>query len=109
LRLGQLLHALVSLPGRAGIYIGGGVVNAQQHLFVRVRKALERTPRGLYRGAGNLAGPRKLCRWPPSLGDLAGPLGALAIAADAGGAVAHSPKRVGQKCLTMRARPAIPA
>ncbi|HZF15438.1 MAG TPA: ROK family protein [Steroidobacteraceae bacterium] len=94
--LGQLLHALVLATGPRRIYIGGGVVNAQQHLFVRVRKALERSL------AGYIVAPeisRDLASYvvPPSLGDLAGPLGALAIAADAGGAVRPFAKAVSDK------------
>lgn len=84
--LGQLLHALVLATAPQRIFIGGGVMAAQQHLFDRVRTQLQESLAG-YVVAIDV--DRDLVRYvvPPGLGVLAGPLGALALAADAAGSV----------------------
>lgn len=79
--LGQLLHVLVLATAPRRILIGGGVIGARPYLFDRMREAL-RTSLAGYRHApelDDLAGYVV----PPSLGPMAGPLGALALAADA--------------------------
>jgi fructokinase len=83
--IGQLLHALVLSTAPQRIFIGGGVMNAQQHLFDRVRQELRKSLAG-YLVPIDLE--KDLVRYvvPPGLGILAGPLGALALAADASGA-----------------------
>jgi fructokinase len=83
--LGQLLHTLVLATAPRRIFLGGGVMNAQEHLFERVRRELQRSLSG-YVVANEI--DRNLTGYvvPPGLGRLAGPLGALALAADAGGA-----------------------
>lgn len=79
--LGQLLHVLVLATAPSRILVGGGVMSARPALFERVRAAL-RTSLAGYRQAPELA---DLARYvaPPGLDTLAGPLGALALAADA--------------------------
>lgn len=82
--LGQLLHFLVlaTAPGR--VLIGGGVVAARPYLFERVREELRKSLGG-YRHAPEL-GDLATYVAPPGLGVMAGPLGALALAADAAAA-----------------------
>lgn len=79
--LGQLLHVLVLSTAPRRILIGGGVVQSRPYLFEGIREALRRSLAG-YRHARELD---DLSRYvvPPGLGDLAGPFGALALAADA--------------------------
>jgi fructokinase len=79
--LAQLAHALVLTVAPARILIGGGVACAQPALFPRIRARLVASLGGyldigqLQQGLGELVVP-------PGLGTLAGPLGALAVAAD---------------------------
>lgn len=86
--LGQLLHFLVlaTAPGR--VLIGGGVIAARPYLFERVREELRKSLGG-YRHAPEL-GDLTTYVAPPGLGVLAGPLGALALAADAAAAADSS-------------------
>ena len=83
--LGQLLHTLVLGTAPRRILIGGGVIAARPYLFEHIRAALARSLAG-YRNSREL---NDLGRYvaPPGLGVAAGPLGALALAADA--ATAH--------------------
>jgi fructokinase len=80
--LGQLLHALVLTTAPERIIIGGGVMDAQSHLFARVRHNLQRSLNG-YVEVDALAGSLEEYVVPPALGTLAGPLGALALAGNA--------------------------
>lgn len=79
--VGQLLHVLVLAAAPRRILIGGGVMQAQPQLFPLVRRQLEQSL------AGYGMPPEPLDRYvvPPALGAMAGPLGALALAADASG------------------------
>lgn len=80
--LAQLAHTLVLATAPQRILIGGGVVSAQPQLFARIREGLRLSLNGYLRieaVAGGLDGYLV----PPGLGIRAGPLGALAIAADA--------------------------
>jgi fructokinase len=80
--LGQLLHTLVLATAPRRIFLGGGVMNAQQHLFARVRRNLQQSLNGYVQidevGSG-------IDRYvvPPGLGPASGPMGALTLAADA--------------------------
>jgi fructokinase len=82
--LGQLLHAMVLGTAPERIILGGGVMNAP-HLLDRVRCELQRSLNRyvdvdeLGKGIGSYVVP-------PGLGLLAGPLGALTLAANAAGA-----------------------
>lgn len=80
--LGQLLHTLVLATAPERIIIGGGVTNAQTHLFERVRRELQRSLNG-YVEINALSGDLEHYVVPPALGALAGPLGALALAENA--------------------------
>jgi fructokinase len=80
--LGQLLHAMVLTTAPERIIIGGGVMNAQTHLFQRVRRELQRSLNG-YVEASAISDDIENYVVPPALGALAGPLGALALAAEA--------------------------
>jgi fructokinase len=79
--IGQLLHTLVLATAPKRIFLGGGVMSAQEHLFERVRHELKRSLGGYIVAneiGKNLAGYVV----PPGLGALAGPLGALTLAAE---------------------------
>ncbi|HET7809370.1 MAG TPA: ROK family protein [Steroidobacteraceae bacterium] len=80
--LGQLMHTMVLSTGPARIFLGGGVMEGQRHLFERIRRELDRSLNH-YVATPQLA--RGLADYivPPGLGAMAGPLGALALAADA--------------------------
>lgn len=80
--LGQLLHGLVLSTAPERILIGGGVMSSQAHLFPRVRQELQRSLNGYVEVDEVMKG---LDRYvvPPGLGTQAGPLGALALAANA--------------------------
>jgi fructokinase len=80
--LGQLLHTLVLTTAPQRIVLGGGVMASQGHLFARVRQELQRS---LNRYVEVDALTRRIDQYvvPPGLGALAGPLGALTLAADA--------------------------
>jgi fructokinase len=75
-----MCHALVCATGPYRIAMGGGVVSGQPHLLDRVNAALIESLAGympLPRGGDYIVAPR--------LGDLAGPLGSIALAANAAG------------------------
>jgi fructokinase len=80
--LGQLLHTLVLATAPKRIFLGGGVMNAQKHLFERVRQELQRSLND-YLQADEIGCDLESYVVPPQLGSLAGPMGALALAADA--------------------------
>jgi fructokinase len=80
--LGQLAHTLVVGFGPQRILVGGGVACAQVHLFPRMREQLRASLNG-YLDIDHVAGGLERFVALPGLGDLAGPLGALAVAADA--------------------------
>jgi len=79
--LGQLLHTLVLTTAPQRIFLGGGVMS-QPHLFARIRRELE-SSLNLYVAAPQLAQGLDQYIVPPGLGAMAGPLGALALAAQA--------------------------
>jgi fructokinase len=79
--LGQLAHILVLLMAPQRIVMGGGVLSAQPHLFPRIRSSLATNLNG-YLNIPQLGGGMDAYVVPPGLGTRAGPLGALALAAD---------------------------
>lgn len=80
--LGQLLHALVLTTAPRKIIIGGGVMTSQPHLFARVRQELLHSLNG-YVEVDAITQRIEEYVVPPALGALAGPLGALTLAANA--------------------------
>ena len=80
--LAQLMHTMVLSTAPSRIFLGGGVMSGQAHLFERIRQELRRSLNS-YVSAPEL--DRNLSDYivPPGLGNMAGPLGALALAADA--------------------------
>ena len=80
--LAVMCHAMVCVSGPLRIAIGGGVVSGQPHLLAKIDAAL-RDSLGGYMPLP--AGDRGYVV-APALGDLAGPLGAIALAA-----AAHEP------------------
>lgn len=80
--LAQLLHTLVLATAPQRILLGGGVMGAQPHLFERLRRQLQRSLNHYIEAPQLDAGIDDYIR-PPDLGDLAGPLGALAVAQNA--------------------------
>ncbi|PXA96670.1 fructokinase [Nostoc sp. 3335mG] len=72
--LAGLLHNLVTGFAPQRISIGGGVIASRQHLFPRIREALDDSIAGYgaFGGLGIEVGP-------PGLGDMAGPMGAIAM------------------------------
>jgi fructokinase len=80
--LGQLMHIMVLTTAPARIFLGGGVMSGQAHLFERIRVELKRSLNG-YVEAPELEQGLPQFIVPPGLGTMAGPLGALAVAADA--------------------------
>jgi fructokinase len=85
--LAQLAHVLVVTIAPQRILIGGGVVSAQPQLFPRIRQSFAQSLNGYL----HIPEMEDLDTYiaPPGLGTRAGPLGALAVAADthAGGTV----------------------
>jgi fructokinase len=79
--LAQLLHTIVLATAPRRILIGGGVAEARPELLTRVRRQLVDSLNG-YLKLDELAGGIDAYAVPPGLGSLAGPLGALALAAD---------------------------
>lgn len=73
--LGAMCHAIVATTGPMRIAIGGGMVAKQPHLVPRIAAALERSLAG-YMDLPTLDGFIVA----PALGDLAGPLGSIALA-----------------------------
>jgi fructokinase len=80
--LGQLLHTMVLTTAPSRIFLGGGVMGAQTHLFERIQQELKRSL-NRYVEAPELELGLTHYIVPPGLGTMAGPLGALALAADA--------------------------
>jgi fructokinase len=79
--LAQLLHTIVLATAPRRILIGGGVTQARPELLQRVRIQLVQSLNG-YLKLDKLAGGVDAYAVPPGLGSRAGPLGALALAAD---------------------------
>ena len=79
--LAQLLHTLVLATAPRRILIGGGVAEGRPELLRSVRRQLLDSLNG-YLKLDRLAGGIDAYAVPPALGPLAGPLGALALAAD---------------------------
>jgi len=80
--LAQLLHNLVLATAPRRILIGGGVVHERPQLLEQLRGLLTASLQG-YLDLDELTGGVDRYVVPPGLGTLAGPLGALALAADA--------------------------
>jgi fructokinase len=80
--LAQLLHTMVLTTAPARIFLGGGVMSAQAHLFERIRQELKRSLNS-YVFAPELDHGLAQYIVPPGLATMSGPLGALALAADA--------------------------
>jgi fructokinase len=78
--LAQLNHLLVVTAAPQRILIGGGVMSAQPHLFPRIRRTVLESLNG-YLHIPQVLNDIDRFIAPPGLGALAGPLGALAIAA----------------------------
>jgi len=81
--LAQLAHNLVLTLAPQRILIGGGVAREQTHLFPRIRQYLRRSINN-YIDIEHAGGRLEEYIVAPGLGELAGPLGALAVAATAG-------------------------
>jgi fructokinase len=75
--LAAMCHALVCTTGPLRIAMGGGVVTAQPQLIPAINRALKQSL------AGYMALPEEDYVVAPKLGGLAGPLGAIAVAAAA--------------------------
>jgi fructokinase len=88
--LAQLLHTMVLTTAPSRIFLGGGVMAAQTHLFERIQQELKRSLNG-YVEAPELGQGLAHFIVPPGLGTMAGPLGALALAADAESRVTKTP------------------
>lgn len=88
--LGQLIHTMVLTTAPARIFLGGGVMSGQAQLFDRIRQELKRSL-NRYVEAPELEEGLSQFIVPPGLGAMAGPLGALALAADAGNQVPAQP------------------
>ena len=80
--LGQLAHTLVLATGPRRLIFGGGVVQGRPELLARVRGHLVDSLNGYLR-VDELTRGISDYLVPPGLGALSGPLGALALAADA--------------------------
>jgi fructokinase len=80
--LGQLLHAIVVTTAPRRILIGGGIPQARPELLPLVRRHLAQSLNG-YIDRPEVAGECAGLVSAPGLGALAGPLGALALAAHA--------------------------
>jgi len=79
--LAQLLHTIVLATAPRRILIGGGVAEGRPELLECVRRQLVESMNG-YLQLEELTGGIDGYAVPPGLGPLAGPLGALALAAD---------------------------
>jgi fructokinase len=79
--IAQLLHTIVLATAPRRILIGGGVPEGRPELLQRVRIQLVESLNG-YLKLEKLAGGIDAYAVPPGLGSNAGPLGALALAAD---------------------------
>ncbi len=80
--LTQLLHTMVLATAPKRIFIGGGVMEARPALLVQLRRRLRESLNG-YLELDELGEGIDRYIVAPGLGSLAGPLGALALAADA--------------------------
>jgi fructokinase len=80
--LTQLVHTIVLATAPRRIIMGGGVVQARPQLIGHVRQLLTQSLNG-YLDLEELTGGVDRYVVPPGLGALAGPLGALALAAEA--------------------------
>ena len=80
--LAQLAHTLVLSVAPQRILIGGGVAGEQPQLFARIRTFLRQSINN-YVDIERAVGSLEDYITPPGLGALAGPLGALAVGADA--------------------------
>jgi fructokinase len=80
--LAQLLHTIVLATAPRRILVGGGVLQARPQILKRVRRLLVESLNG-YLDLEELTSAIDRYVVAPGLGALAGPLGALAIAADA--------------------------
>ncbi|HYL02926.1 MAG TPA: ROK family protein [Steroidobacteraceae bacterium] len=87
--LAQLVHTLVLALAPQRIVMGGGVLGAQPHLLQRIRSAASASLNA-YPDPGWIGSGLAQYLVPPGLGTLAGPLGALAVAADTCTAIAVS-------------------
>lgn len=79
--LAGLLHTLVLTLAPERISIGGGVIANRPALFAGVRRALVASLAG-YGGTRRFSEDVDARLGPPGLGDMAGPLGAIAVALD---------------------------
>jgi fructokinase len=80
--LSQLLHTMMLATAPCRILIGGGVMEHRPHLLERVRHYFAVSLND-YLNLNDLIGAVEHYAVPPGLGALAGPLGSLALAADA--------------------------
>jgi fructokinase len=80
--LGQLLHTILLATAPKRILMGGGVVEQRPELLARIRAQFVKSSSG-YLDLEDLTGGLDRYLLPPGLGALAGPLGSLALAADA--------------------------
>jgi fructokinase len=80
--LGQLLQTLLLATAPRRILIGGGVMEHRPELLLKVRESFIKSV-NRYLDLEDLTGGTDRYVTPPGLGALAGPLGALALAADA--------------------------
>lgn len=80
--LAQLLHTIFLATAPRRILIGGGVMERRPELLARVRGLFVESMNG-YLDLADLTGGIDCYAIPPGLGSLAGPLGSLALAADA--------------------------
>jgi fructokinase len=76
--IAQVCHAIVCAAAPRGIALGGGVMDRQPHLLVRVNRMLEQSLNGYMLLPGDGEYVRS-----PELGSDAGPLGAIALAMSA--------------------------
>jgi fructokinase len=83
--LGQLLHTMVLTTAPQRIFLGGGVLSGQPHLFERIRRELSRSL-NRYIDVAELGEGLGQYVVLPGLGAMSGPLGALALACDANSA-----------------------
>ena len=79
--LAQMCHLLIATVAPQKILVGGGVVSGHPHLFPRMRHLLLASLNG-YLHIPEMQNDIEHYLAPPGLGTLAGPLGALAVAAD---------------------------
>jgi fructokinase len=89
--LAQLAHTLVLATAPQRILMGGGVMSAQPQLFVLIHDRLRASLNG-YLPLEEATGGAVAFLGPPGLGVRAGPLGALALAADVYAAGAAAPE-----------------